>query len=181
VCKLVYIRTADIKDRDNIWPLARDFASSFVLDRTCFDASFDLLVTRPDTLLLIAERSQDDVIGYLLTFGHATFLANGPVTWVEEIMVAEQARRTGVGRKLMEAAEVGAHPPAPPTSLWQRGDQPLSTARSVIKTRRRTSERCFRPSLSEGRPLEAKSRSRSRDQIKIKNEVGPGGRWGATP
>ena len=58
MCKLVYIRTADIKDRDNVWPLARDFASSFVLDRTCFDASFDLLLTRPDTLLLIAERSQ---------------------------------------------------------------------------------------------------------------------------
>jgi len=29
-------------------------------------------------------------------------------------------------------------------------------------------------------PARAKSRSRSRDQIKIKNEVGPGGRWGAT-
>jgi GNAT superfamily N-acetyltransferase len=105
VCKLVHIRAADIKDRDNVWPLARDFASSFVLERTCFDASFDLLLTRRDTLLLIAERSQDDVIGYLLAFGHATFLANGPVAWVEEIMVAEQARRTGVGRKLMEAAE----------------------------------------------------------------------------
>lgn len=105
MCNLVYIRAADIKDRDNVWPLARDFASSFVLDRTCFDASFDLLLTRPDTLLLIAERSQDDVIGYLLAFGHATFLANGPVAWVEEIMVAGQARRTGVGRKLMEAAE----------------------------------------------------------------------------
>jgi GNAT superfamily N-acetyltransferase len=105
VSEPVIIRAADLKDRDNVWPLARDFATSFELDRACFHAAFDILITRPDTLLLIAETSRKDLVGYLLAFSHATFLANGPVAWVEEIMVAEHARRTGLGRSLMEAAE----------------------------------------------------------------------------
>jgi GNAT superfamily N-acetyltransferase len=105
VSKPVAIRDADLKDRDNVWSLARDFATSFELDRACFDASFDILLTRPDTLFLVAHLPQDGLVGYLLAFSHTTFLANGPVAWVEEIMVAEQARRTGVGRNLMESAE----------------------------------------------------------------------------
>ena len=38
-----------------------------------------------------------------LSFGPSPrhFLANGPVAWVEEIMVAERARRNGVGQALM--------------------------------------------------------------------------------
>jgi GNAT superfamily N-acetyltransferase len=176
----VYIRAADVKDRDNVWPLARDFASSFELERTCFDASFDRLLTRPETLLLIAEK-RDDLIGYLLAFSHATLLANGPVAWVEEIMVAEQARRTGVGRSLMEAAERwSSSTGAAYLALATRRAAPFYRALGYQDSATYF-RRCFRPSLSEGHPLGAKSRSRSRDQIKIKNEVGPGGRWGATP
>jgi GNAT superfamily N-acetyltransferase len=105
VSKPVTIRDADLKDRDNVWSLARDFATSFELDRACFDTSFDMLLTRPDTLFIVAHTPRDGLLGYLLAFSHTTFLANGPVAWVEEIMVAEQVRRTGVGRNLMEAAE----------------------------------------------------------------------------
>ena len=44
-------------------------------------------------------------VGYLLGFRHLTFYANGPVGWVEEIVVRDQERGQGVGRILMSAFE----------------------------------------------------------------------------
>lgn len=44
-----------------------------------------------NTLLLVADIAKGDIVGYLLGSSHLTFLANGPVAWVEEVMV-NQAR-----------------------------------------------------------------------------------------
>jgi len=44
-------------------------------------------------------------LGYLLGFRHLTFYANGPVGWVEEVVVRRQARGLGIGRLLMSAFE----------------------------------------------------------------------------
>lgn len=44
-------------------------------------------------------------MGYLLANCHLTFLANGPVVWVEEVMVHESHRRSGIGQQLMSYAE----------------------------------------------------------------------------
>ena len=44
-------------------------------------------------------------MGYLLAACHLTFLADGPVAWVEEVMVQEGHRRSGAGRALMVHAE----------------------------------------------------------------------------
>jgi GNAT superfamily N-acetyltransferase len=49
-----------------------------------------------------------EVVGYLLATSHPAFHANGSVAWVEEVMVAEPARGTGVTRQLMAAAEAWA-------------------------------------------------------------------------
>ena len=43
--------------------------------------------------------------GYLLGFRHLTFYANGPVAWVEEIIVRGHDRERGIGRALMSAFE----------------------------------------------------------------------------
>jgi GNAT superfamily N-acetyltransferase len=99
------IRLADEADRPSVWPLTRDFATSFEPVKEAFDRSFRELLGATRTLVLVAETASDGVIGYLLGNSHLTFLANGPVAWVEEVMVAEQARRRGVGRALMARAE----------------------------------------------------------------------------
>ncbi len=59
----------------------------------------------PGTLVAVAETSGRKTVGYLLANSHLTFLANGPVASVEELMVAEGHRRFGVGRELMGYAE----------------------------------------------------------------------------
>jgi GNAT superfamily N-acetyltransferase len=101
----VLIRPARSDDRENVWPLARDFATSFSPRRDAFDASWPQLVDAPRTILLVAETAEGEVVGYLLGSSHLTFLANGPVAWVEEVMVDRNQRQSGVGRSLMEYAE----------------------------------------------------------------------------
>ena len=44
-------------------------------------------------------------LGYVAASVHPTLYANGPVTWIEELMVAEDARGRGVGRALVTAVE----------------------------------------------------------------------------
>jgi GNAT superfamily N-acetyltransferase len=103
----VVVAPARLDDGARIWPLARDFATSFRPERGAFDRTFAALVARDDTLLAVATRQDDpaDVVGYLLASTHLTFLANGPVCWVEEVMVAPDHRAQGVGAALMEYVE----------------------------------------------------------------------------
>ena len=44
-------------------------------------------------------------MGYLLGFVHPAFFANGPVAWVEEVLVRPEYRGRGAGRALMSAFE----------------------------------------------------------------------------
>jgi len=99
------VRQAQAQDADGIWPLARDFATSFTPTRPEFETTLPLLLGRDDTVLLVAQSSDGSIVGYLLASTHLTFLANGPVAWVEEVMVREESRGRGVGRRLMSAAE----------------------------------------------------------------------------
>ncbi|WP_169089177.1 GNAT family N-acetyltransferase [Paenibacillus sp. PL91] len=42
---------------------------------------------------------------YVLAFHHSTFYANGVISWVEELFVAEKYRRMKIGQKLMNLIE----------------------------------------------------------------------------
>jgi GNAT superfamily N-acetyltransferase len=99
----VVVGPATPGDRDAVWPLARDFATTFALQRPAFDHAYNVMLADPHALLLVARAP--GVVGYLLAYRHMTFLANGPVAWVEELMVAPSARGGGVGRALMSTAE----------------------------------------------------------------------------
>lgn len=98
------IRLAVPTDAIDVWPLARDFATSFTPLRDSFDSAFTKLVAHADTLLIVAMRD-GVLVGYLLASNHLTFLANGRVCWVEEVMVQADQRRRGIGKSLMAEAE----------------------------------------------------------------------------
>lgn len=103
------VRTAVEADGDALWPLVREFATSFVPRRQEFDVTLPrLLERRHDTVLLVAEAAGGRVVGYLLAGTHLTFLANGPVAWVEEVTVDVKYRKRGVGRRLMNSVELWA-------------------------------------------------------------------------
>lgn len=91
-----------------MWPLAYRFATSFEPVREVFDATWERLIAKPQALVLVAEEGDGAVVGYLLAHSHLAFFANGPVVWVEEVMVDEDRRGGGIGRCLMEHAEAWA-------------------------------------------------------------------------
>jgi GNAT superfamily N-acetyltransferase len=104
---MIQIRRATAADADTIWPLTREFATSFTPDRETFDAAFAALVARDDAFLAVGTTASG-ATGYVLAVAHPTLFANAPVVWVEELMVSEVERRSGIGRALMDAVETWA-------------------------------------------------------------------------
>lgn len=104
--KQVEIRRAGYEDERALFPLVRAFATSFVPEAMAFHVSFRQILADDRTCLLLADAGS--LVGYLLGFVHETFYANGPVGWVEELMVDEGRRRQGVGRQLIQSFEAWA-------------------------------------------------------------------------
>jgi GNAT superfamily N-acetyltransferase len=100
----VQIRHARTADAGAVALLAGELAHSFVFSREKFDLTYPQLLTAPDACLLLAADG-DQCLGYLLGFRHLTFYANGPVGWVEEILVRSEHRGASIGRALMSAFE----------------------------------------------------------------------------
>jgi GNAT superfamily N-acetyltransferase len=99
------VRRARVEDAEAVFELAVGLATSFVPEQASFDRSYGEVLGSDRALLLVEEDDQGLVVGYLLAFVHPTFFANGPVGWIEELMVRPDARRGGLGRSLVEHAE----------------------------------------------------------------------------
>ncbi len=104
---MLTVRPARPEDIDSIFALARDFATSFKVEETAFRDCFAGLLNAPNAHFAVAE-NDEVVVGYVLGFEHLTLYANGPVAWVEEIMVHSAHRRRGFGRLLMRDVECWA-------------------------------------------------------------------------
>jgi GNAT superfamily N-acetyltransferase len=100
-----YVRPARLDDGDLIWPLTQQFATSFEPERSAFDSAYASLLGRPGNFMAVAELRSAGIAGYTLATSHLTLFANGPVAWVEELMVSPDWRRGGVGAALMQATE----------------------------------------------------------------------------
>jgi GNAT superfamily N-acetyltransferase len=100
----VQIRQADTADAGAVAVLAGELAQSFAFSREKFDLTYPRLLAAPDVCLLLAADG-DEYLGYLLGFRHLTFYANGPVGWVEEVLVQGDHHGRGIGRALMSAFE----------------------------------------------------------------------------
>jgi GNAT superfamily N-acetyltransferase len=98
------VRRAGPGDADVVAGLAAGLAQSFAFSRAHFDISYPALLAEEKACMLVAADG-GDCVGYLLGFWHLTFFANGPVGWVEEVMVRHEHRGRGIGRDLMTAFE----------------------------------------------------------------------------
>jgi GNAT superfamily N-acetyltransferase len=98
------IRRARADDADDVARLAAALAMSFEFSEARFREHYPSLLAADGACLLLAVNGPASV-GYLLGFRHLTFYANGPVGWVEEIVVRDEERGRGLGRILMNAFE----------------------------------------------------------------------------
>ena len=98
------VRQAELGDADEVAGLAAALAMSFEFSAARFRENYPALLAADGAGLLLAVSGQESV-GYLLGFRHLTFYANGPVGWVEEVLVRHQDHGQGIGRMLMSAFE----------------------------------------------------------------------------
>ena len=98
------IRLATYDDAEELFGLAKDFATTFVPERSAFVAALKHVLTSDAANLSVAEVDAR-IVGYCLGFDHYAFYANGRVSWVEEITVREQFRNLRIGNKLMDNFE----------------------------------------------------------------------------
>ena len=98
------IRRAGAGDIDGVAALAAELALSFAFSAERFRASYPAMLAADGACLLLATDGSD-YAGYLLGFRHLTFYANGPVGWVEEVVVRARDRRRGIGKLLMDGFE----------------------------------------------------------------------------
>ena len=109
----LHIRPATAADAGTVARLAAELAQSFPFSPAAFDRAYPAILAAEDACLLLAEdlggagraASSAEPLGYLLGFWHPAFFANGPVAWVEEILVRPESRGRGAGRALMSAFE----------------------------------------------------------------------------
>ena len=98
------IRRATQADDASLFLLVKDFAVTFVPERSAFENSLREILADEDASLTVAV-VEDQVVGYCLGFDHYVFYANGRISSVEEIMVREDLRKHGVGKQLIRCFE----------------------------------------------------------------------------
>ena len=98
------IRHARAGDIDGVAALAAELALSFEFSPEQFRLGYPAVLASDGACLLLAVDGSE-CAGYLLGFRHPTFYANGPVAWVEEVVVRGGDRGRGIGRALMDAFE----------------------------------------------------------------------------
>lgn len=115
------IRPATREDEESVFRLAAQLSPKFVVERTAFSVAFAHLIEAKDVYLHVAD-SSGGVIAYLLGWNRLAFYSNGPVSWVQEIVVHPEHRRLRVGKLLMAHFEGwSADPGARLVSLATRG------------------------------------------------------------
>jgi len=113
------IRPAEPRDAESLFALLKQFATSYQPRRAAFDAALPQLLASPTVDLLVAEQ-RGQVVGYALAHSMLTLYANGAVVELQELMVAPEHRKRGIGRQLVEsildrAARSGAAEATVPT------------------------------------------------------------------
>jgi GNAT superfamily N-acetyltransferase len=100
----VTVRSAESSDAGALLPLASSFATSFTVDAERFESQLGAILADPASALSVALYDAE-IVGYAAASLHPTLYANGPVGWIEELIVHPAHRRRGVGQLLVSTVE----------------------------------------------------------------------------
>ena len=101
------IRPAAASDSRPLFELVRAFPTPTPPSLDQFSMALHTKLPDPSSSLFVAEH-EGRLVGYVSGYCHPTFYASGPTAWVDELLVSEPLRGTGIGRQLMDAFELWA-------------------------------------------------------------------------
>ena len=101
---MVTIRPAAASDASPLFELVRAFPTPTPPGSEQFSRALDAKLSDGSACLLVAEH-EGKLVGYVSGYCHVTFYAGGQTAWVDELLVIEALRGTGIGRELMDAFE----------------------------------------------------------------------------
>ncbi|HKJ94343.1 MAG TPA: GNAT family N-acetyltransferase [Gammaproteobacteria bacterium] len=98
------IRAAAKRDADGVFELADRLDAAVPVDREAFDELYPKII-RSNTACCLVALAGDEVHGYASGFMHDTIYASGPVAYLDEMVVSEDLRHSGIGTQLVKAFE----------------------------------------------------------------------------
>lgn len=100
----MHIRSANVNDRDSVFALVEQLASTYNVDRAAFSDAFDHALSNDDHVLLVAEMD-DRVVGYVLMTIARLMYTRDDAAQIQELIVDAGSRASGVGSALVHAVE----------------------------------------------------------------------------
>ncbi len=103
--ELVTVRPAGIADRDRVAELVAKLGHSVPLDRAKYQESFSFALNDHDRTILSVAEAGGKVVGYSMTTITPLLYSNGLSAQLQEIVVDDEVRVSGVGTALVRAVE----------------------------------------------------------------------------
>ena len=101
----ITIREARRDDSDRAFELLKQVASTYAPDRQAFDEAFAELTGDSTSSLILTAEASGVVVGYALTTISSLLHTNGKSAQLQELVVDDAYRGSGVGTALLEALE----------------------------------------------------------------------------
>ncbi len=100
------LRAATPADADRVYDLLEQLEPAYTPDRAAFDENFPVLLSTDATsVLLVAEDATGAVVGYALTTITPLLHTNGSSAQLQELVVDDAHRGTGIGTAIVEEVE----------------------------------------------------------------------------
>ncbi len=101
----MHVRAATAADHDRVLELVGKLGHAFPVDPAQYSQSFAFAIADTDRTLVHVAESGGVVVGYALTTISRLLYSNGPSAQLQEIVVDDEMRVSGVGTALVRAVE----------------------------------------------------------------------------
>jgi N-acetylglutamate synthase-like GNAT family acetyltransferase len=99
------VRLAAAPDHDRVLELVKKLDHVFDVDPKKFSETFEFVLGDGDRTMVYVAEQGGDIVGYCLTTVTPLLYSNGPSAQLQEIVVDEDKRVSGVGTALVRAVE----------------------------------------------------------------------------